>query len=513
MSDQDYARRKFSRPSHDQETVGPIRFFKTVRDPYGEYPTDGMVYYARLLRDVRFAKEAGTAAPTYVETGFYDWIGALAAGQIAEGSVILCTKIGARWWTGSAPASSGGIGDGTGDGIHPDSRDCVYPGADLHADCPLCPCSADPWVIRPGLIQCGDATISGPFALFLIAGEDDTKCTWESFVFDVGERSFRWQLVLTAGDMVVAGDLNLIEESGGYEDPRIIETWHCDDFCCGCRNCFDLRCTDNQPVPCRVVPEKICLATPRYLPLPGISVASRDGYSGCSCFAGHCPEIPEGWVFHKPDGSPDYGDRCGTHVAGWDDFHCRYLALFIGDPDIFCEGGAFCRYTVECTEGGYEPMVVVSVTTGTADVEDMSIWQMPLADFDCDGENAFTDLVSGSGGLYHAGGITISPAVGLVDDGGNFVLDEHGDTIPPTDHDDCDPGGCIACFQAENIYGVYQWVPLGGPGDGPGVCLTPFADLIPLIPPPTDFFPDPGIGLEAGVVCFKFGNTITVVEP
>jgi len=110
----DFFRRKKDRPSHDAETAGPTRFFRTAAGPGATpYPTSGIVYYGELLRDATYAKSIPGSGPSYVGTGQYDYLGFVPGGCIIpENTVVMARKVGARWWikrrcvaAASAPSS------------------------------------------------------------------------------------------------------------------------------------------------------------------------------------------------------------------------------------------------------------------------------------------------------------------------------------------------------------------------------------------------------------------------
>jgi len=104
--DGNFHRRETDRPSHDAETVGPMRFFVTAPGPGATpYPTAGSVYYAELVRDVTFPKTPGSSAITYFGTGHYEYIAAPNGMHINQGALVKCTKIGGGWYTDAQPCN------------------------------------------------------------------------------------------------------------------------------------------------------------------------------------------------------------------------------------------------------------------------------------------------------------------------------------------------------------------------------------------------------------------------
>ena len=97
--DDDFYRRKVDRPSHDAETVGPVRFFLTAAGPYATpYPAGGNVVYANMLRDLSYPKTPGTETISYTATGHYEYLGVPSGVLPPVATIVKATKIGARWW-------------------------------------------------------------------------------------------------------------------------------------------------------------------------------------------------------------------------------------------------------------------------------------------------------------------------------------------------------------------------------------------------------------------------------
>lgn len=100
----DYRLRDKTRPPAFTHIPGPRRFFKTTAGPEeAAYPVeeDGpTVYYARMLKNVSFAKAVGAQSLTYETTEIYDHIFNLeVAKYIEEDSVVLCFGENNRWYT------------------------------------------------------------------------------------------------------------------------------------------------------------------------------------------------------------------------------------------------------------------------------------------------------------------------------------------------------------------------------------------------------------------------------
>jgi len=513
QSDQDYNRRKFSRPSHDHETVGPIRFFKTVADMYGDYPEDGVAYYAQMLRDVTFAKENG-AVVSFVATEFFDWIGNLAGGQIPLGSIAPCTKIGARWWTGAAEINTHGTGIGS------NRSDCVYPGQDVGSNCFICSCTADPWVTDPGKIICGEASVGGPRALFLQDG--DNTCIWETDEFTSAERTFYWKLTVSVD---LSAELRLLETTGGG-DPVTLAVWTCDKFCCVCARCFELDCSGLYfPVPCANLPDEICLATPHF------GIATITACSDCQDRTSTYYEFMiTGTGTQTPAGEAGDAFCCNFDGTWWP---LQYFPNFTvgGDPTQH-----HCAWTfgaVTCSNDSFGPTGWMFITCGDPDGDGTFTISIALVIVygGFISENTVYDVTTDSDSWDFESEITLNfnrtndPSCNwpesvtlrakevVTDPSGIPVKDADGKPVIPPSHTPCDPNGKRCCFELENISGVYQYLNINGgaaPGEGT------FAEceaLIDSLPPPSDFFPDPGDGFLAGTVCFRNGEVILIEGP
>jgi hypothetical protein len=375
-------------------------------------------------------------------------------------------------------------GKSSNDGIDADPRDCVYPGADISADCTICTCSADPFVINPGPITCGDMTLDEALALFFNGEDGDTDtCVWESGTVTIGYTTFQWKLTVSEDAYGnISGMLQLLE------DGELAETWFCEVFCCECRNCFTLKCANKFPPPCRTVPDTICLATPHYSQLPTTEIAGGPGWVCGDTIVAHCGgEVPSEWdvpnvveparhdipfahLSHIPGGCGWTGFICPDDV---EPSHCDSYVLVLGDPTVTLTVQAFGD-------------------SGSA------VYMIALADWNCDDDNEMTKTsdTTGLGGPY-AASVTVTPSKGLIDQNGGFVVDPATGKpiLDPPDHDSCDPNTppCSCCWITGGASGEgsedlpYKWYPISGVGDGElAPCDNSICNSV------VDQLPDPG---------------------
>lgn len=99
--DADFFRRnKQRRLGHDQETIGPVRFFQTVAGPgYTAYPASGNVVYAQLLKNVRMASQSiGATGPEFTATNEFAYLVSPNGALPAQGAIVQAMRIGPVWW-------------------------------------------------------------------------------------------------------------------------------------------------------------------------------------------------------------------------------------------------------------------------------------------------------------------------------------------------------------------------------------------------------------------------------
>jgi len=106
MSENDYPLREPGRSPEGAGTIPQFVFFKTEagpdEEPYPPASENPNVYYGRIVSNVKFAKDAGDQAITYVETERFDFFCSLKSSYIPEGTLVLCVKQFNRYWTAEA---------------------------------------------------------------------------------------------------------------------------------------------------------------------------------------------------------------------------------------------------------------------------------------------------------------------------------------------------------------------------------------------------------------------------
>lgn len=480
----DFFRRPKDRSSHDTELAGQVRFFKTVAGPDDTvYPATGLVYYARLLKDVTFTKTPGSPSISSTETDEYAYLGNLTGKRIPEGTKAVAQKIGARWWI------KGTVGDGDDSGGGCDCCNpfnCIDPGAALD-ECPICTCSADPWVIGLGTIDCGGASVGGGHPLFLDGDASSADaCIWTENEFTSDERTFQWKLTVTSD---LTATVQLIETT---DEAQVLAHWTMDDFCCKCENSFEASCPNYFPVPCDGLPAKICVRPPVFeeARVPFNLCGAVDPPDGCEADG----EMAGVWDFTIEPGTLT-GDiflatpQCQEFQRTWhlknrgevttefENGPCIWLQHFDSEAD----GGGEALDHAASGPGALLSLDAADLTLVFGWSDDFGTfaarYSMPREDFQCLGDNVLTldndeDFCAGWPAT-----LTLTPGDALTIDGSTFY-DYLGNLVTKPDHEECDPDSNVLCqcrwfWTDPGVWVFYATEVPCGTGDPPQCCDCP----------------------------------------